>query len=122
MQNKYLKKMKNRFSKKVIISIILIMVLGLMTAGCGVTTAPLVVTPGPTTYTVNVMSQHPWCYGTVYVNGLPTSAYVPTWGSATVYNVPSGAPIYLVDTAGLQTHTEIFNPLFGTTVVFNYYW
>ena len=40
MQNKYLKKMKNRFSKKVIISIILIMVLGLMTAGCGVTTAP----------------------------------------------------------------------------------
>ena len=68
------------------------------------------------------MSQDAWCYGTVYVNGLPTSAYLYTWGSATVYNVSSGASIYLVDTGGFQSHTEIFNPLFGTTVVFDYWW
>jgi hypothetical protein len=113
--------MKNRFSRKIFISIILIMVLGIISAGCGVTTAPPVVV-GPTTYTVTVTSQHPWCYGTVYVSGSPTSSYLLTWGSATVYNVSSGAPIYLVDTNGLQSHTENFNPLFGTTVVFNYWW
>ena len=115
--------MKNRFSRKVIVSIILIMIFGFVTAGCGSTGGPsTILPPVPTTYTVNVMSQHPWCYGTVYVNGLPTSGYVLAWGSATVHNVSSGAAIYLVDTAGLQTHTEIFNPLFGTTVVFNYFW
>jgi hypothetical protein len=67
--------MKNRFSKKVIVSIILIMVLGLMTAGCGVTTGSTVIV-GPTTYTVTVTSQHPWCDGTVYVSGSPTSSYL----------------------------------------------
>jgi hypothetical protein len=113
--------MKNRFSRKIFISVILMMVLGLMTAGCGVTTGPTVVV-GPTTYTVTVMSQHPWCYGTVYLNGLPTNAYLLTWGSATIYNVSAGASIYLVDTAGLQSHTEIFNPLFGTTIVYNAWW
>ncbi len=96
--------------------------LGVISAGCGTTAPPINPPPGPTTYTLTVMSQHPWCYGTVYVNGLPTSAYVLAWGSATVYNVASGAPIYLVDTAGAQSHTEIFNPLFGTTVVFDYWW
>ena len=114
--------MKNRFSRKIFISVILVMVLGIISAGCGVTTAPPVAPPGPTTYTVTVISQHPWCYGTVYVSGSPTSSYLLAWGSATVYNVPSGAPIYLIDTNALQSHTEYFNPLFGNTVVFNYFW
>ena len=113
--------MRNIIFKKIFVSLILIAVLGVISAGCG-TTAPPITPPGPTTYTITVMSQDPWCYGTVYVNGLPTSSYLLTWGSATVYNVPSGAAIYLVDTGGFQSHTEIFNPLFGTTIVFNYWW
>ena len=113
--------MRNIIFKKIFISLILIIMLGVISAGCA-PTAPPITPPGPTTYTITVMSQDPWCYGTVYVNGLPTSSYLLTWGSATVYNVPSGAAIYLVDTAGWQSHTEIFNPLFGTTIVFNYWW
>lgn len=114
--------MKNKFYKKVFWGLILIMVLGILSAGCvgggGGTTPPL----PPTTYTVNVVSQHPWCYGTVYVSGAPTNAILVAWGSATVYNVVSGAAIYLVDTAGLISHTEYFNPILGTTVVFSYWW
>lgn len=113
--------MRNIIFKKIFVSLVLIALLGVISAGCG-TTAPPITPPGPTTYTITVMSQDPWCYGTVYVNGLPTSSYLLTWGSATVYNVPSGAAIYLVDTGGWQSHTEIFNPLFGTTIVFNYWW
>ena len=113
--------MRNKLFKKIFISLVLIVILGVISAGCG-TTGPPTTPVIPTTYTVTVISQHPWCYGTVYVNGLPTSAYLLTWGSATVYNIPSGAAIYLVDTAGFQSHTEIFNPLLGTTIVFNYWW
>ena len=114
--------MSKSFFKKIFVSLVLIAVLGVISAGCGTTAPPITPPPGPTTYTVTVMSQHAWCYGTVYVNGLPTSSNLLAWGSATVYNVASGAAIYLIDTGGLQSHTEIFNPLFGTTVVFNYWW
>jgi len=113
--------MKNKFYKRIFVSLVLIVVLGVISAGCG-TVAPPTTPVVPTTYTVTVISQHPWCYGTVYVAGSPTNAYLVAWGSATVYNVPSGAAIYLIDTAGLISHTEYFNPLLGTTVVFSYWW
>ena len=115
-------KMKKNFTKKIFLGLVLILVLGILSAGCAPATAPPTTPPGPTTYTVTVMSQHAWCFGTVYVNGLPTSAYLPTWGSATVYNVSSGAAFYLVDTSGIQSPTKIFNPLFGTTIVFDAWW
>ena len=115
--------MKNRFSRKVIVSIILIMIFGFVTAGCGSTGGPSTILPPiPTTYTVTIISSHPWCYGTVYVSGTPTSSILIPWGSGTVYNVASGAAIYLVDAAGFQSHTEYFNPLFGNTIVFDYWW
>jgi hypothetical protein len=114
-------KMKNKFYKGIFVSLVLIVVLGVISAGCGTPAAPT--TPViPTTYTVTVISQHPWCYGTVYVNGLPTSAYLLPWGSATVYNVASGAAIYLVDINAIQSPTKIFNPLLGTTVIFDACW
>ena len=114
--------MRKIFFKKIFVSLVLIVILGVISGGCGPAAAPPTAPPGPTTYTVTVISQDPWCYGTVYVNGLPTSSYLLTWGSATVYNVPSGAAIYLVDTQGFISHTEIFNPLLGTTIIFNYWW
>ena len=113
--------MSKKFFKKIFVSLVLIVMLGLISVGCTGTTPPITPPPGPTTYTVTVMSQDAWCYGTVYVNGLPTSSYLLTWGSTLVYNVASGAAIYLVDTEGYQSHTAIFNPLFGTTVVFDYW-
>ena len=113
--------MRNKFFRKVFLGLALIMVFGIIATGCG-TVAPPTTPVIPTAYTVTIVSQHPWCYGTVYVAGSPTSAYLLAWGSATVYNVPSGAAIYLVDTAGFISHTEYFNPVLGTTIVFNYWW
>lgn len=111
--------MKNKFFRKAFLGLALIMVFGIIAAGCGVAPPTTVVTP--TTYTVTIVSAHSWCYGTIYVAGSPTSSYLITWGSTTVYNVSSGAAIYLVDTAGFQSHTEYFNPLFGNTIVFDYW-
>ena len=111
--------MRNIIFKKIFVSLILIALLGVISAGCAPTAPPITPPPGPTTYTVTVVSQHPWAYGTVYVAGAPTNAYLLPWGSATVYNVASGAAIYLIDTGGLQSHTEYFNPLFGTQVIFS---
>ena len=113
--------MRKIFFKKIFVSLVLLVVLGVISAGCG-TPAPPTTPVIPTTYTLTVISQHPWCYGTVYVAGTPTNANLLAWGSATVYNVPSGAAIYLVDTAGFISHTEYFNPVLGTTIVFNYWW
>jgi hypothetical protein len=113
--------MRKSFFKKIFVSLVLIAVLGIISAGCG-TTAPPVGPVGPTTYTLTVISAHPWCYGTVYVAGAPTNAYLLPWGSATVYNVASGAAIYLIDTSGFQSHTEYFSPSSGTTIIFNYWW
>ena len=114
--------MRKNYVKKVFLGLVLILVLGILSAGCAPTAPPAGPPPGPSTYTVTVMSQDSLCYGTVYVNGLPTNSYLVTWGSATVYNVPSGAAIYLIDTSGFISHTEIFNPLFGTTIVFSSWW
>lgn len=114
--------MKNKFYKKIFVGLVLIVAFGLISVGCFGVPQPTPIPPGPTTYTVTIISQHPWCYGTVYVNGLPTSSYLLTWGSATVFNVASGAAIYIVDTNGLQSHTEIFNPILGSTIIFNYWW
>ena len=114
--------MRNKFYKKIFVSLALLVILAVISAGCAPAVGPPTTPPTPTTYTVTIISQHPWCFGTVYVAGSPTNAYLLAWGSATVYNVASGAAIYLVDTAGFISHTEYFNPLLGTTVVFNYWW
>lgn len=113
--------MKNIFIKKAIWGIILIMLFGLISIGCVPTPYPPTppTPPTPTTYTVKIVSAHVWCYGTVYVSGSPTSSILVAWGSTFVYNVLSGAPIWIKDTAGLQSNTRYFNPIFGNTIVFD---
>ena len=112
--------MRNKFYKKILVSLVLIVVLGVIFAGCG-TPAPPTTPIIPTTYTITVMSGSGAVYGSVYVNGLPTGNYVAAWGGATVSGVPSGAAIYLIDQAGWVSHTEIFNPATGLVVVFNWW-
>ena len=112
--------MRNKFFKKIFISLVLITVLGVISAGCG-TTAPPIIPVVPTTYTITVMSGAGNVFGSVYVNGLPTGDYVAPWGGATVSGVPAGAAIYLIDPGGWVSHTEIFNPVSGLVVVFNWW-
>jgi len=112
--------MRNIFFKKILVSLVLIVVLGMLFGGCAPTappTGPVV----PTTYTITVMSGAGNVFGSVYVNGLPTGDYVAAWGGATVSGVPAGAAIYLIDPGGWVSHTEIFNPISGLVVLFNWW-
>jgi len=111
--------MRKIFFKKILISLVLIAMLGIISAGCGTVAPPIPIVP--TTYTITVMSGSGVVFGSVYVNGLPTGDYVAAWGGATVSGVPAGAAIYLVDPFGFVSHTEIFNPMSGLVVVFNWW-
>ena len=111
--------MRNKFFKKFFVSLVLIVLLGVISAGCGTTAPPIIIIP--TTYTITVMSGSGVVFGSVYVNGLPTGDYVAAWGGATVSGVPAGAAIYLIDPFGWVSHTEIFNPMSGLVVLFNWW-
>ena len=73
----------------------------------------------PTTYTIKVVSGSADVWGTIYLNGMPTGANLIPWGAQTISGVEPGAAIYIVDTNGWVSHTELFNPLFGTTIIFD---
>ena len=105
--------------KNIVLFAIMLSILVILT-GC----APSPVTPPnnqPTTYTIKVISGCQLCYGNVVVNGVPSGAYLIPWGAANISGVPSGAAIRLEDELGWVSHTEFFNPMMGTNVVFNYF-
>ena len=115
--------MKNRFSKKVIVSVILIMVLGLIFAGCGATPTPTP-TPTPLPCTLTVYSQNFWCYGYVWVNGLSTGQWIDFNGAVTIPGLTAGttASVQILDNFGFLSHSEILilNP--GNNIVIFTYW
>jgi len=111
--------MRNKFFKKFFVSLVLIVLLGVISVGCGTVAPPIPIVP--TTYTITVMSGSGAVFGSVYVNGLPTGDVIFAWGGATVSGVPAGAAIYLIDTLGFVSHTEIFNPISGLVVLFNWW-
>lgn len=86
--------MKNKFYKKVFLSLVLIIAFGLISVGCmgtgggGGTTPP----PLPTTCTVIVKSESAWVGGqAVYMDGQaqPSTLLLP-WGSVQINNVSVG--------------------------------
>jgi len=115
--------MKNRFSKKVIVSVILIMVLGLIFAGCGVTPIPNP-TPTPLPCTITVYSQNYYCYGYVWVNGMSTGQWIDFNGAVTVTGLSAGttATVQIVDSSGWYSHQEILVLSPGNNIVQFQYW
>jgi len=115
--------MKNRFSKKVIVSIILIMVLGLISAGCAPAPSPYP-TPTPQPCTMTVYSQNSWCYGYVWVNGASTGQWISFNGAVTITGLTAGttAFVQIYDSSGFVSHQEILmlNP--GNNIVTFTYW
>ena len=105
-------------NKKLLYSILIISVLVALT-GCTGGQPAQPQNPVPTTYTVRIMSGSADVWGNVYVNGLPSGAYLIPWGAVTISGVPVQAAIYIVDENGFVSHTEIFNPMFGTTIIFD---
>ena len=86
--------MRNKFYKKVFLSLVLIIAFGLISVGCmGVAPAPTPTpTPTPTTCTVIVTSQSNLVAGqAVYMDGQaqPSTLLLP-WGSVQINNVSVG--------------------------------
>jgi len=107
--------------KRNIVVIVLILSILVLLTGCGGVAPPPNPNPTPTTYTIKVISQCGACWGNVVVNGVPAGAYLPAWGAANISGVPAGAAIRLEDEFGWVSHTEFFNPILGTNVVFTYF-
>ena len=101
-------------------SLILIIGFIVLLAGCAPTVQPQPQPPTPTTYTIKVISGCQLCYGNVYINGVPSGAYLLPYGAANISGVPSGAAIRLEDELGWVSHTEYFYPPY-TNISFNYF-
>jgi len=115
--------MKNKFYKKVFLSLILIMVLGILSAGCaGPVTPPP--PPPPTTCTLTVYSQDFWCYGYVWVNGVSTGQWIDWNGMVSVSGLTIGttASVQIVDNFGWGSHVELLILQPGNNIVIFYWW
>ena len=102
---------------------LILAILGIIVLLTGCAPAPTIPPgpPTPTTYTIKVISQCGGCWGNVVVNGVPSGGYLIAWGAVNVSGVPAGAAIRLEDEFGWVSHTEFFNPVLGTNIVFNYF-
>ncbi len=115
--------MKKILSNKILVSVILIMVLGLISVGCGAVnpTPP----PMPQPCTLTVYSQNFWCYGYVWINGASTGQWIDFNGAVTIQGLTAGvqANVQIVDNFGAASHTEILVLSPGNNIVtFTYWW
>ena len=85
--------MRNKFLKKIFVSLVLIAMVGVISAGCGTTVPPIPIIPVvPTTCTVIIWSNSNLVFGqAVYMDGspVPLSLLLP-WGSIQINNVSVG--------------------------------
>jgi len=116
--------MRNNFFKKIFVSLVLIAMLGVISAGCGTTAPPIVNPPQPTTCTLTVYSQSPNCWGYVWVNGLSTGQWIAFNGAATVTGLTVGtvASVQILDNFGFLSHQEIKQLVAGNNIVIFTYW
>ena len=115
--------MRNKFFKKIFVSLLLIVVLSVFSAGCmGVAPAP----PGPPILptTLTVYSQNFWCYGYVWVNGLSTGQWIDFNGAVTITGLTAGttASVQILDNFGWLSHAEILVLSPGNNIVIFTYW
>lgn len=116
--------MRKKFFKKIFISVALILILGVISAGCGTPAPPPVVPPTPTTCTLTVYSQNIWCYGYVWVNGVSTGQWIDYNGAVTVAGLTVGttASVQIVDNSGFYSHQELIVLGPGNNIVTFTYW
>jgi hypothetical protein len=115
--------MKNKFFKKVFLGIILIMVLGILSASCGTTTPPIIIPPVPTTCTVIVKSESNLVFGqAVYMDGQaqPSTLLLP-WASVQIGNVSVGVlHVFSIINGSTFSHNEYLTTLPGINYIYFY--
>ena len=116
--------MRKIFFKKIFVSLVLILVLGVLSAGCA-PTAPPAGPPPPAPCTLTVYSQDFWCYGYVFVNGASTGQWIDFNGAVTVTGLTAGttATVQIFDNFGAYSHPEYVVLTSGNNiVVFTEWW
>ena len=118
--------MKNKLFKKIFVSLVLIAMFGVISAGCGTTAPPIIITPPPAqTCTVIVWSNSAVVWGqAVYMNGnpVPSSLLLP-WGSVQINNVSVGVytTIQIIN-GNTFSHSEYLTTVPGVNNVHFYQW
>jgi len=107
--------MRNKFLKKIFVSLVLIAILGVISAGCGTTTAPPIIIT-PTTCTVIVKSESNLVAGqAVYMDGQaqPSTLLLP-WGSVQINNVSVGVNhVFSIIQGNTFSHNEYLTTVPG---------
>jgi len=100
--------MKNKFFRKVFLGLVLIVVLGVISAGCGTTFIPTTPTI-PASCTLTVYSQCAACWGYVWVNGASTGNWILNNGAVTITGLTVGSTVsvQIVDNFGVGSHVEM---------------
>ena len=116
--------MRNKFYKKILVSLILIVVLGILSGGCAPAAAPPTAPPTtPTTCTVIITSQSNLVWGqSVYMDGAqqPSSILAP-WGSVQIDNVSVGVyHNFSIIQGNTFSHTEYLTTVPGINYVHFY--
>jgi len=92
--------MGNKFFKKILVSLVLIAMLGVISVGCGTVAPP----PGPIVQpcTLTIYSQGFWCYGYVWINGASTGQFIDFNGAVTITGLVAGTAVnvQIVDNFG----------------------
>ncbi len=114
--------MRNKFFKKIFVSLILIAMLGVISVGCGTVAPPIPIIP--TTCTLIVYSQNFNVWGYVWVNGLSTGQWIDFNGAVTVTGLTPGtvASVQVVDNWGASSHVEFVTLGSGTNTIVFYWW
>lgn len=114
--------MRNKLFKKIFVSLVLIVMLGVISAGCG-TTAPQIIII-PTTCALTVYSQDVNVWGYVWVNGLSTGQWIDFNGAVTVTGLTPGtvASVQIVDNWGAGSHVITLVLTSGTNIVTFTWW
>ena len=115
--------MRKNFFKKIFISLVLIAMLGIISAGCGTATQPIIPVI-PTTCTIRVTSQSAGVFGqAVYMDGVQQpSTILPPWGSVDILNVTVGVRHTIsVISGNTFSHSEFITPVPGMNYV-DFYW
>ncbi len=98
--------MRNKFFKKIFVSLVLIVLLGVISAGCGSVAPP----PGPIVLpcTLTIYSQGLNCFGYVWINGASTGKWIDTNGSVIVTGLVAGTAVnvQIVDNWGWDSLTK----------------
>ena len=116
--------MKNKFYKKVFLGLVIIMVLGILSTGCGGTggggTTP---PPLPLPCTLTVYSQCGLCYGYVYVNSV-NYGYISQNGTIQVTGLTPGTTVsvQMRDAQNFYSHIEYLVLQPGANIITFYSW